>query len=223
MAGKRTLSYSALRKIFGSGVTVQNYRDKEIVFSQGEAADAVFFVESGTVKLTAACVRQKKAVIAFLRKGSFFGEGCLAGQSRRICTAKSIGPSTIARLKMGSAVRSIKRNGQFAEVFNAYLLSRIIRMEEDLIDQFFSFSERRLARVLLLLGQVMDDSKPDCNLRVSQSTLAEMVGTTRGRISKFMTGFKKQGLVRYNGSLQINNALMASFLQRQPDSVSEKE
>jgi CRP-like cAMP-binding protein len=223
MAGKRTLSYSALRKIFGSAVTLQDYRDKEIVFSQGEAADAVFYVESGIVKLTVACIRQKKAVIAFLRKGSFFGEGCLAGQSRRICTAKSIGPSTIVRLKMGSAVRSIRHNSEFAELFNAYLLSRIIRMEQDLIDQFFNFSERRLARVLLLLGQVSEDSSPECNLKVSQSTLAEMVGTTRGRISKFMTGFKKEGLVRYNGGLHINKALMAGFLQRRPVSVCEKE
>jgi CRP-like cAMP-binding protein len=224
MASKRTLGFSStvLRKKFGAGMTVRNYRDKEVVFSQGDTADAVFYIQSGTVKLTVVSTRRKKAVIAFLQRGSFFGEGCLGGQSLRICTARSIGQSNITRLRKESTVRTLKRDPQFAALFVAYLLSRIIRIEEDLVDQFFNFSERRLARVLLLLGHIMEESKPECPLKVSQATLAEMVGTTRARISKFMNGFRKKGLVRYNGGLQVNSALVTGFLQSRPMSVATK-
>ena len=224
MAGKRTLGFSAtiLRKKFRTGMTVRNYRDNEVVFLQGDTANAVFYIESGTVKLTVVSTRHKKAVIAFLNRGSFFGEGCLGGQSLRICTARSVGQSNIIRLRKGSTVRMLKRDPQFAMLFNEYLLSRIIRIEEDLVDQFFNFSERRLARVLLLLGHINEGSKPACPLTVSQSTLAEMVGTTRARVSKFMNGFRKKGFVHYNGGLQIDSAQITSFLQSRPMSVAAK-
>jgi CRP/FNR family cyclic AMP-dependent transcriptional regulator len=225
MASERILGLSTalLRKKFGAGMSARNYKDNEIVFSQGDPADAVFYIQAGTVKLTVVSARHKKAVIAFLRRGSFFGEGCLGGQPLRICTAKSVDQSNIIRLRKGSLVRALKRDPQFARLFNAYLLSRIIRIEEDLVDQFFNFSERRLARVLVLLGHINEESKPDCPLKVSQSTLAEMVGTTRARISKFMNDFKKRGFVRYNGGLQINGELLSAFLQTRPMSVSTKE
>jgi CRP/FNR family transcriptional regulator, cyclic AMP receptor protein len=225
MASARILGLSTtlLRKKFGAGMSARNYKDNEIVFSQGDPADAVFYIQGGTVKLTVVSARHKKAVIAFLRRGSFFGEGCLGGQPLRICTAKSVGQSNIIRLRKGSLVRALKRDPQFARLFNAYLLSRIIRIEEDLVDQFFNFSERRLARVLVLLGHINEESKPECPLKVSQSTLAEMVGTTRARISKFMNEFKKRGFVRYNGGLQINGELLSAFLQTRPMSVSTKE
>lgn len=203
-------------------MTARDYRDNEIVFSQGDTADALFYIQTGTVKLTAASTNRRKAIIAFLRQGSFFGEGCLAGQSLRICTARSIGDSNITRLRKDSTVRVLRQDPQFATLFVEYLLSRIIRMEEDLVDQFFNFSERRLARVLLLFGQITKESKPDSPLKVSQSTLAEMVGTTRARISKFMNEFKRKGFVSYNGALQINSALLASFLQNRPLSVKKK-
>ncbi|MGD0790627.1 MAG: Crp/Fnr family transcriptional regulator [Terriglobales bacterium] len=224
MASKRTLGFSptVLRKKFRAGMTVRNYRDKEVVFSQGDTADALFYIQSGTVKLTVVSTRRKKAIIAFLQRGSFFGEGCLGGQSLRICTARSIGPSNITRLRKESTVRTLKRDPQFATLFVAYLLSRIIRIEEDLVDQFFNFSERRLARVLLLFGQITKESKPEYPLKVSQSTLAEMVGTTRARVSKFMNGFKKKGFVSYNDGLQINSALITSFLHGRPMSVTRK-
>src|SRR6202165_3556434 len=224
MGSERTLGFSttALRKKFRAGMSVRNYRDKEVVFSQGDTADSVFYIQSGTVKLTAVSTRRKKAIIAFLQRGSFFGEGCLGEQSLRICTARSVGQSNITRLRKGSTVRTLKRDPQFATLFNAYLLSRIIRIEEDLVDQFFNFSERRLARVLLLLGHINEESKPECLLKVSQSTLAEMVGTTRARVSKFMNVFKKKGLVSYNGGLQINSTLLTAFLQNRPLSVSTK-
>src|SRR6202162_2400708 len=222
MASKRgpSVGHAILRKKFRAGMTFANYRDKEVVFSQGDLADSVFYIESGTVKLTAV-TSHKKAIIAILRQGSFFGEGCLAGQSLRICTARSIGQSNIIRLQKERTVRTLKQDPQFARLFVEYLLSRVVRIEEDLIDQFFNFSERRLARVLLLFGEITKESKADSPLKVSQSTLAEMVGTTRPRVSKFMNDFKKKGMVSYNGGVQINNALIIAFLQNRPMSVKK--
>src|ERR1700732_2913840 len=222
MASKRSLgvSLSFLRKKFRTGMTFRNYRDKEVIFSQGDPGDSALYVESGTVKLTAVTAR-KKAIIAILQRGSFFGEGCLAGQSLRICTARSIGQSNVIRLKKERTVRTLKRDPQFATMFVGYLLSRVVRIEEDLIDQFFNFSERRLARVLLLFGKITQESKADSPLKVSQSTLAEMVGTTRPRVSKFMNEFKKKGLVSYNGGLKINSAQVIAFLENRPMSVKK--
>jgi CRP-like cAMP-binding protein len=207
---------------FRAGMTVRKYRDREVVFSQGDKADAVYYIQSGTVRLTAVSTRRKRAIIAFLQRGSFFGEGCLGAQPLRICTARSIGQCTIARLSKESTTRTLARDARFAARFVEYLLSRIVRIEEDLVDQFFNFSERRLARVLLLLGDVIEQSKPECPLKVSQATLAEMVGTTRSRISGFMNMFRKKGFVRYNGGLQINGALITAFLESRPLSVSTK-
>jgi CRP/FNR family transcriptional regulator, cyclic AMP receptor protein len=221
---KKNLGFSStvFRKKFRPRMTVRNYRDNEVIFSQGDTADAVFYIQNGTVKLTAAATRRKKAIIAVLLRGNFFGEGCLGGQSLRMYTARSIGPSNITRLEKESTMRTLRRDPQFAMLFMAYLLSRVIRVEEDLVDQFFNFSEKRLARVLLLFGQIIKESKPDHPLKVSQATLAEMVGTTRARVSKFMSGFKKRGFVQYNGGLQINSALISGFLQSRPMSVVTK-
>jgi CRP/FNR family cyclic AMP-dependent transcriptional regulator len=218
---KHPLGFSStvFRKKFRSAMTGRNYRDNEVIFAQGGAADAVFYIQTGTVKLTAVSTRRKKAIIAFLQPGSFFGEGCLGGQSLRMYTARSIGPSNVTRLEKESTTRTLKRDTHFAAVFNAYLLSRVIRVEEDLVDQFFNFSEKRLARVLLLFGQIIKESKPEHPLKVSQATLAEMVGTTRARVSKFMNLFKKKGLVSYNGGLQINSELISAFLLNRPMSV----
>jgi CRP/FNR family cyclic AMP-dependent transcriptional regulator len=223
MVSKRRLgiSHAVLRKKFRAGMTFHNYRDNEIVFSQGDPADSVFYIESGAVKLTAVSTR-KKAIIAILQPSSFFGEGCLAGQTLRICTAKSVGLSNIVRLRKESTIRTLKRDPHFAALFVEYLLSRVVRIEEDLIDQFFNFSERRLARVLLLFGQITTESKSDSPLKVSQSTLAEMVGTTRPRVSKFMNEFRKNGLVSYNGGLRINSELVIKFLQTLPMSVKKE-
>jgi CRP/FNR family transcriptional regulator, cyclic AMP receptor protein len=220
--GRRGLgiSHAVLRKKFPTGMTFRSYRDKEAVFSQGDPADSVFYIESGTVKLTAVSTR-KKAIIAVLQRGGFLGEGCLAGQSRRVCTARSIGHSNIIRLQKESMVRTLKRDPRFARLFVEHLLSRVVRIEEDLIDQFFNFSERRLARVLLLFGEITKESKADSPLKVSQSTLAEMVGTTRPRVSKFMNDFRKKGLVSYNGGLQINRAPIIAFLKNRPMSVKK--
>jgi CRP/FNR family transcriptional regulator, cyclic AMP receptor protein len=217
----QTLRFSStvFQKQFRDGMSLRNYRDNEIIFSQGDKADAVFYIQSGTVKLTMAATRRKKAIIAVLLRGSFFGEGCLGGQSLRMYTARSIGASNITRLQKERTLRTLKRDPQFAALLNAYLLSRVIRVEEDLADQFFNFSEKRLARVLLLFGQITKESKAENPLKVSQATLAEMVGTTRARVSKFMNAFKKKGFVSYNGGLQINSALISAFLQNRPMSI----
>jgi len=222
MASKRSLGVSRalLRKKFRTAMTYRNYRDNEVIFSQGDPADSVFYIESGTVKLTAVTTR-KKAIIAIVQRGSFFGEGCLAGQALRICTARSIGPSNVIRLQKERMVRTLRRDAQFARLFVGYLLSRVVRIEEDLIDQFFNFSERRLARVLLLFGEITKESKSDSPLKVSQSTLAQMVGTTRSRVSQFMNNFKKKGLVSYNGGLKVNSALVTAFLENRPMSVKK--
>jgi CRP/FNR family cyclic AMP-dependent transcriptional regulator len=220
MASRRSLGHAFLRKKFRKGMTFRNYRDREVIFSQGDPADSVFYIESGTVKLTAVTTR-KKAIIAILQRGSFFGEGCLAGQALRICTARSIGQSNVVRLQKERTVRTLKRDPHFTELFVGYLVSRVVRIEEDLIDQFFNFSERRLARVLMLFGQISKESKSESPLAVSQSTLAEMVGTTRSRVSKFMNDFKKRGLVSYNGGLKINKARLTEFLENRPMSVKK--
>jgi len=220
---KETLGFSpaVFRKKFRSGMSERKYRDNEVIFSQGDVADAVFYIQSGTVKLTVAATRRKKAIIAVLLRGGFFGEGCLGGQTHRIYTARSIGQANITRLQKESTIRLLKRDPQFAELFVAYLLSRIIRIEDDLVDQFFNFSEKRLARVLLLFGQIIKESKPEHPLKVSQATLAEMVGTTRARVSRFMNQFKKKGFVNYNGGLQINSELIMGFLESRPMSVKK--
>jgi CRP/FNR family cyclic AMP-dependent transcriptional regulator len=217
---KRSLNRAYLRRKFREGMTYRKYRDKDIVFSQGDSADSVFYIESGTVKLTAVSPL-KRAIIAILQHGSFFGEGCLAGQSLRVCTARSMGQSNIIRLRKVSTVRTLGRDPQFASQFIEYLLSRVIRIEEDLIDQFFNFSERRLARVLLLFGDITNDSKSESPLKVSQSTLAEMVGTTRPRVSKFMNEFRRKGFVSYNGGMKIHCELIVKFLQARPMSVKK--
>jgi CRP/FNR family cyclic AMP-dependent transcriptional regulator len=218
---KQTVGFSStiFRKKFRDGMTVRTYRDNEIIFAQGDSADAVFYIQSGTVKLTMAATRRKKAIIAVLLRSSFFGEGCLGGQSLRMYTARSIGPSNITRLQKERSLRTLKRDPQFAALLNAYLLSRVIRVEEDLADQFFNFNEKRLARVLLLFGEITEESKPENPLKMSQATLAEMVGTTRARVNKFMNAFKKKGFVSYNGGLQINSALIRAFLQNRPMSI----
>src|ERR1700722_7688229 len=222
MAVKRRLDvgHAVFRKKFRAGMTFRNYRDKEVVFSQEDSADSVFYIESGTVKLTVVSTR-KNAIIAILQRGSFFGEGCLAAQTLRNCTARSIGHSNVIELQRESVVRTLKRDPQFASLFAGYLLSRVIRIEEDLIDHFFNFSERRLARVLMLFQEITKESKPEFPLKVSQSTLAEMVGTTRARVSNFMSNFRRKGLVSYNGGLKINKALMTEFLQNRPMSVKK--
>jgi CRP/FNR family cyclic AMP-dependent transcriptional regulator len=194
--------------------TTREYRSKQIIFSQGDVADAVFYVESGKVKLTVVSKRGKEAVIGVLDRESFFGEGCLAGQLLRMSTASAIQTSSIIRVSRTTMVRLLHREPEFAELFTAYLLSRNVRIEEDLVDQLFNSSEKRLARILLLLAHFGKDSRPESVIpKVSQDTLAAMVGTTRSRVSYFMNRFRKMGLIHYNGGLQVHSALLSVVLR----------
>jgi CRP/FNR family cyclic AMP-dependent transcriptional regulator len=199
-----------------TGKTTREYRTKQLVFSQGDAADAVFFVHSGKVKLTVVSTRGKEAVIGVLERGSFFGEGCLAGQPLRMSTASAIQPSSILRVDKGTMVRVLHQEPEFGELFIAYLLSRNVRIEEDLVDQLFNSSEKRLARILLLLAHFGKEPRPETVIpKVSQETLAAMVGTTRSRVSYFMNRFRKMGFIQYSGDLglQVHSGLLTVVLR----------
>ena len=199
----------ALLATVAQGRTSRGYQKGQPIFSQGDRADAVFFIQSGKVKVTVLSQQGKQAVIALLGPGDFFGEGCLGGQPLRMATATAMTESGIARVAKPTMIRLLHRDAAFSEVFTTYLLSRNIRMEEDLVDQLFNSSERRLARILLLLANFGKEGRPETVVpKISQETLAEMVGTTRSRISHFMNKFRKLGFVAYNGGLEVHSSLL---------------
>ena len=196
------------------GKSSREYKDKEVIFSQGDSADAVFYIQSGKVKLTVVSKRGKEAVVAILPESSFFGEGCLVGQPVRMSTASTVQRSTIVRVEKPVMLNLLHREPDFAERFLAYLLSRNIRMEADLVDHLFNSSEKRLARLLLLLANFGQESKPiPVIAKMSQETLAEMVGTTRSRVSFFMNRFRDLGFIDYNGGgMHIHSSLVSVVL-----------
>ncbi|MGH6813531.1 MAG: Crp/Fnr family transcriptional regulator, partial [Methylocella sp.] len=194
MAIKRQPSFdpkSFLAKV-GEGRSIGEYRTDEIVFAQGDPADAVFYIEKGKVKVTVVSEQGKEAVVAMLGTNDFFGEGCLAGQAQRIATVAAMMDSVIVRLEKAAIVRVIHREPAFSWMFIAHLLGRAIRVEADLVDQLFNSSEKRLARLLLLLANFGKEGKPEpIAAKISQETLADMIGTTRSRVSFFMNKFRK--------------------------------
>ncbi|MGA2990869.1 MAG: Crp/Fnr family transcriptional regulator [Candidatus Korobacteraceae bacterium] len=192
----------------------QQYWDNETVFSQGDAADAVFFVQNGKIKLTVVSRRGKEAVVAILPEDSFFGEGCLTGQPFRMSTAKTVELSTIIRVEKLVMAGLLHREPKFAEGFLAYLLSRSVRMEADLVDHLFNSSEKRLARLLLLMANFGQESKPTPLIaKMSQETLAEMIGTTRSRVSIFLNRFRDLGFIDYNGGgMHVHSTLVSVML-----------
>lgn len=193
----------------GRGRTLADYRLNQVIFAQGDAADAIFYIQKGKVKLTVVSHRGKEAVVAILGPGEFFGEGCLAGQVKRMATASAMSAASVARIEKAVAVRVLHQEQAFTEVFVQHLLARSIRIEEDLVDQLFNSSEKRLARVLLLLANFGKEGKPDTVIaKISQQTLAEIVGTTRSRVSFFMNKFRKLGFVSYNGHLEVHSSLL---------------
>jgi CRP/FNR family transcriptional regulator, cyclic AMP receptor protein len=198
----------------GTGKSSQEYRSGESIFSQGDQADAVFYIENGKVKLTVVSKRGKEAVVAILPEGSFFGEGCLAGQPLRMSTATSVQKGTILQVQKSVMLRLLHREPEFAERFLAYVLSRNIRMEADLVDHLFNSSEKRLARLLLLLANFGQESKPiPVIAKMSQETLAEMVGTTRSRVSFFLNRFRDLGFIDYNGGgMHVHSSLISVVL-----------
>jgi CRP/FNR family transcriptional regulator, cyclic AMP receptor protein len=205
-----------LAKVNG-GLGIRNYRKDQIVYRQGDPADAVFYIQSGKVKKTVVSEQGKEAVIAILDTGDFFGEGCLTGELLRLATVSTLLNCVIARISKADITRVIHEEPAFAELFISHLLARNSRVEEDLVDQLFNSSEKRLARTLLLLANFGKEGRPEPIIaKVSQETLAEMIGTTRSRVSFFMNKFRKLGLIDYNGSIEIHSSLLNVVLRDQP-------
>jgi CRP-like cAMP-binding protein len=206
------------------GKTISKYRKNQIVYTQGEAADAVFYVQQGKVKLTVVSEQGKEAVVAILGSGQFFGEGCLNGHPLRISTTRAVDECVITRLEKATMVATIHDEPEFSELFMSYLLTRNGRIEEDLIDQLFNSSEKRLARLLLLLANFGKEGRPEPIVgKFSQETLAEMIGTTRSRVSFFMNKFRKLGFIEYNGKLEVHNSLLNVVLHDQPEIKTRDE
>jgi CRP/FNR family transcriptional regulator, cyclic AMP receptor protein len=202
----------------GEGKTISKYRKDQIVFSQGQVADAVFYIQEGKIKLTVVSEQGKEAVVAILGPGHFFGEGCLNGHPLRIATTRALGECLITRLEKATMIATIHNESEFSELFMTYLLTRNSRIEEDLIDQLFNSSEKRLARLLLLLANFGKDGRPEPIVGTfSQETLAEMIGTTRSRVSFFMNKFRKLGFIEYNGKLEVHNSLLNVVLHDKPE------
>jgi CRP-like cAMP-binding protein len=222
MANGREVTFDpkAFLVSLGEGRSVTKFREGDTVFTQGDPADALFYLLKGKVKITTASRQGKEAVIAILAPGDFFGEGCLAGQPLRISTAVAMGDSSIARLEKTAVMRTLHDEPAFSEIFMSYLLARNIRIEADLIDQLFNSSEKRLARLLLLLANFGKEGKPQPVVaKISQETLAEMIGTTRSRVSFFMNKFRKLGFIEYNGHLEVHSSLLSVVLHDDSRSV----
>jgi len=192
---------------------IVNYRKNQTIFSQGDASTSVLYLQTGSVKLTVNSASGKEAVIALLRPSDFFGEGAIAGQSLRFATATAMGPTSILEIEQREMIRVLHEEHEFSDRFVAHMLKRNIRIEEDLTDQLFNSTEKRLARALLLIARYGNEEKPETIVaKVSQETLAEMIGTTRSRVSVFMNKFRKLGFIKYNGGLQVNGSLLRVIL-----------
>ncbi|WGJ15567.1 Crp/Fnr family transcriptional regulator [Methylocapsa sp. D3K7] len=219
MAIKRKASFdpkSFLAKV-GEGRSIAKYRSDEIVFSQGDPADAVFYIQKGKIKITVVSQQGKEAVVAIQGTNEFFGEGCLASQVQRIATVRTMTESVIVRLEKAAILRVIHQEPAFSEMFIAHLLGRTLRVEADLVDQLFNSSEKRLARLLLLLANFGKEGKPEPIIaKISQETLAEMIGTTRSRVSFFMNRFRKLGFIHYNGGIEVHSSLLNLVLHEEP-------
>jgi CRP/FNR family cyclic AMP-dependent transcriptional regulator len=220
MKRKRKLRFDPkefLSKVNG-GRTISEYQKDNIIFSQGDLADAVFYIQKGKIKLTVISERGKEAVVGVLEPSHFFGEGCLNGHPLRVTTATAIDQCLITRIPKAAMIATMHDEPDFSELFMADLLNRNSRIEEDLIDQLFNSSEKRLARILLLLANFGKEGTPQPIIGTfSQETLAEMIGTTRSRVNFFMNKFRKLGYIEYNGKLEIHNSLLNVVLYDKPE------
>jgi CRP-like cAMP-binding protein len=211
---KPTFDPKAFLATVSRGRTVSAYRKEEVVFLQSSPADAVFYIQNGKIKIVVASKQGKEAVIAILGPGDFFGEGCLIGQPLRLATARAMAESEVMRLGKAEMIRVLHAEAAFGELFMAHLLTRNSRIEEDLVDQLFNSSEKRLARTLLILANFGKDGGPQpITTPISQETLAEIIGTTRSRVSQFMNKFRKLGFIEYNGHLHIHSSLLSVVLR----------
>jgi CRP/FNR family cyclic AMP-dependent transcriptional regulator len=202
----------------GSGKTILKFGKNQHVFEQGDVADSIFFLQKGRLKVTVVSEQGKEAVVGILEPGQFFGEGCLNGHPLRIATTTAMEESVTTSITKAAMISTLRTEPKFSELFMAYLLKRNSRIEEDLIDQLFNSSEKRLARLLLLLAHFGEEGRPHpIPLDISQETLAEMIGTTRSRVSAFMNKFRKLGLISYNGKIEVHNSLLNAVLREKPE------
>jgi CRP/FNR family transcriptional regulator, cyclic AMP receptor protein len=201
----------------GTGKTVSQYGKGQIVFAQGEEADRVFYIQLGKIKLTVVSEQGKEAVVAILEATNFFGEGCLNGHAIRASTASAMEDCLITSITRKAMLATLRKESKFSELFVTYLVTRSNRIEEDLVDQLFNSSEKRLARLLLLLANFGKDATPTpIDASISQETLAEMIGTTRSRVSFFLNKFRRLGLISYNGKLEVHRSLLNAVLYEKP-------
>jgi CRP/FNR family cyclic AMP-dependent transcriptional regulator len=197
--------------------TVLTYQRDQTVFSQGDPADSVFYIQKGNIKITVISEHGKEAIVALLGPDEFCGEGCLTAQPRRLATAKAMSECEVMRLEKPAMIRVLHEQPAFSEMFVSHLLERTLRVEADLVDQLFNSSEKRLARALLLLANFGKDDRPEPVIaKISQETLAEMIGTTRSRVNFFMNKFRKLGLIDYNGHIEVHSSLLNVVLHEEP-------
>lgn len=222
-AGKKAFDPTVFLANLGPGKTNLKFRSGQTVYAQGDAADSVFYIQEGKVKLTVVSKEGKEAVVAILETGQFFGEGCLNGQTLRIATTKTMEDSQIVAITKKAMTATLENEPKFSELFVGYLLTRNNRIEEDLIDQLFNSSERRLARLLLLLANYGREGNPQpIDTKISQETLADMIGTTRSRVSFFMNKFRKLGFISYNGKIEVHHSLLHAVLHEKPHLKAEE-
>jgi CRP-like cAMP-binding protein len=220
---KRSFNVKAFLSTVAGGRTIATYRKDQTVFKQGDPADSVFYIEAGKVKVGVTSEQGKEAVVALHGDGEFFGEGCLTGQPLRLATVAAVTECVIMPDK-AAIVRVLRDEPKFSEMFMCYILARNARVEEDLVDQLFNSSEKRLARALLLLANFGREGRPSPVIaKISQETLAEMIGTTRSRVSTFMNKFRKLGFIQYNGELEVHNSLLNVVLHDNPHLRSKED
>jgi CRP/FNR family cyclic AMP-dependent transcriptional regulator len=211
---KRSFDPKLFLATVDGGRSLVDYRKDQLIYSQAEPADAVYYIQKGKVKLVVSSQQGKQAVVAILGAGEFFGEGCLIGQPLRLATARAMTENSIMEVSKNEMIRVLHSEPEFSELFIAHLLTRNSRVEEDLVDQLFNSSEKRLARTLLVLANFGKEDAPQAiSAKISQETLADIIGTTRPRVSFFMNKFRRLGFIEYNGSLKINSSLLSVVLR----------
>jgi CRP/FNR family transcriptional regulator, cyclic AMP receptor protein len=207
-------------KTAAKGHVISHKHKNSVIYTQGDVADSVFYIESGRVKVTVVSKQGKEAVVAILGAGEFLGEGCLIGQGRRLATATAITECVALRIDKAEILRVLRDEPAFSQMFIRYVLARNARVEADLVDQLFNSTEKRLARVLLILANFGKQGQPEpITTKINQEMLAEMIGSTRSRVSHFMNKFRKMGFIEYNGHLEVHSSLLSVVLSEWPDNV----
>jgi CRP/FNR family cyclic AMP-dependent transcriptional regulator len=221
MRGARRFDPAVFLETAAKGRVISTHAKKQVIFAQGDVADSVFYIKKGKVKVTVVSSQGKEAVVAILGVDEFVGEGCLIGQPKRLATASAMTDCVMMRVDKTEIRRVLQDEPTFSQMFVSHILVRNARIEEDLVDQLFNSTEKRLARVLLLLANFGKEGRPEpINAKISQETLAEMIGTTRSRVSHFMNKFRQLGFIDYNGHLEVHSSLLSVFLNEQPNTVA---